>query len=328
MAVLDFDWLWDALPGSFQTPIAQNLLAVLGLLVLARAALLPVLRALRGIFSFFLRPGKNLKRLGEWAVVTGATDGIGEAYAHELARKGLNIVLISRTQAKLDKTAGEIAAKHKVNTQTIAFDFSQLNASTAGPLRARLANLDVGVLVNNVGVSYDHPAFFTELSEAKLLDLIQLNITSTTLITQMILPGMVERKRGAIVNVSSYSGMRPTPLLTVYSAAKGYVDYFSRALELEYSSKGISIQSVTPLLVVSKLSKVRAALTIPTPTAFARQAVATIGHDSRTLGYWAHALQSWAISLLPEDMSDKLLMNHHLSIRSRALKRANAKKGE
>ncbi|MEJ1278472.1 hydroxysteroid (17-beta) dehydrogenase 12 [Cricetulus griseus] len=116
--------------------------------------------------------------LGEWAVVTGGTDGIGKSYAEELAKRGMKIVLISRSQDKLDQVSSEIKEKFKVETRTIAVDFTL--DDIYDKIKTGLAGLEIGVLVNNVGMSYEYPEYFLEVPD---LD----NVT------RLVLPGMVER---------------------------------------------------------------------------------------------------------------------------------------
>ena len=138
----------------------QTMLMTMGALV--------TLSALQAILSFawrhFLRPSKDLRKYGKWAVVTGATDGIGKAYAFELARKGQSVLLISRTQSKLDSTAEEIRSKHSgIEVRVLAIDFSSFGAGN--PQHAKVAaaidGMDVGVLINNVGTSCPAPEAFS-----------------------------------------------------------------------------------------------------------------------------------------------------------------------
>jgi 17beta-estradiol 17-dehydrogenase / very-long-chain 3-oxoacyl-CoA reductase len=185
---------------------------------------LRVQRSLLTPFSLCSLPSRFVQ--GEWALVTGATDGIGKAMCFELARRGLNVLLVSRSLTKLNEVADELSAKYpKVSTKVVAVDFSNFDSAAQGKVRAQIEQLEVGVLVNNVGMSYAHPAYFAELSHADVVSMIALNVTSTTIMTHLALPRMVERKRGAIVCISSAASQLPAnPLLAQYAAAKAYVD--------------------------------------------------------------------------------------------------------
>ena len=114
------------------------------------------IKASKAAYKVFLRRGKDLKKLGSWAVVTGATDGIGKAYAEALARQGLSIVLISRTEAKLQAVKKEIDDKgyDGVEVRYVVCDYSNFDQKARAAVRDAIKGLDVGVLVNNVGVSY------------------------------------------------------------------------------------------------------------------------------------------------------------------------------
>ncbi|CAN9506648.1 unnamed protein product [Ophioblennius macclurei] len=262
-------------------------------------------------------------RLGKWAVVTGATDGIGKAYAEELARRGFAIVLISRSQEKLDDVSKAIASKCGVETKTIAADFSAVDIYSK--IEDGLAGLEIGVLVNNVGMSYSYPEFFLSVPNIDTFidTLVNINITSVCQMTRIVLPQMVERKKGAILNISSASGMYPVPLLTVYSASKAFVDFFSRGLQVEYKSKGIIIQSVLPFFVATKLSKIRrATLDKPSPERYVAAEINTVGLQTQTNGYLPHAIMGWVTNtLVPAKMLNSYLMGMGLSQRARHLKK-------
>ena len=151
--------------------------------------------------------------------VAGATDGIGRAYAEELASRGLNIILISRNQDKLQMLAKDIADTYNVETDIIVADFSS-GREIYDPIREALKDRDIGILVNNVGVFYPYPQYFTQVSEDKLWDIINVNIAAASLMVHIVLPGMVERKKGAVVTISSGSCCKPTPQLAAFSASK------------------------------------------------------------------------------------------------------------
>lgn len=153
-------------------------LAAIGLLLALKYAE----NTLSYIYCHFLRPSKNIKkRYGSWAVVTGATDGIGKAMAFELAKRGLNVVLISRSKDKLIECAAELNAKYaKVEVKILDVDFSDFTAAVRTRVSSFLEGLDVGVLINNVGVSYPFTKFFHELDDERVEQLITLNVNSTT----------------------------------------------------------------------------------------------------------------------------------------------------
>jgi len=119
------------------------------------------------IFVHFLRPGKDLKKFGKWAIVTGCTDGIGKGIAEELAAKGISLILISRTQSKLEEQAKEFASKFKIETKILSMDFSSEDLSMFDKVKDLIKGLDIGILINNVGMSYDHAEFFHLLEKEK-----------------------------------------------------------------------------------------------------------------------------------------------------------------
>jgi len=162
--------------------------------------------------------------------VTGATDGIGLGYAKEFAKKGLNVVLISRTEEKLQATQRELKEKYpKVEISYVVADLAGGDSAVFEKIKSALKDLDIGVLVtcfyspsashsyprtrqsqvNNAGCSYDYAEYFHALSEKEIDQLIEFNVRALTRITHIVLPGMVSRKRGAIVNVGSAAGLVP-----------------------------------------------------------------------------------------------------------------------
>jgi len=266
---------------------------------------------------------------GKWAVITGSTDGIGKAYAFALAKKGLNIVLVSRSPFKLQNVSAEIEAKYSgIKTKIVEVDFAQEDPSKYVPrLEDSLKEVDVGILVNNVGLSYEYPNEFLNLESSAVDDIINVNINSLNAMTRILLKPMVERKNGAVINVSSLSGIMVSPLLAVYSGAKSYNDYFTQALNKEYASHGITFQCVMPGPVVSNMSKIRKpSLMVPTPETFVRSALARLGVDERTSGYWFHDLMNLAIDTLPRSVMAKVIYGQSQSIKKRALKKMEKQK--
>uniref|UniRef100_A0A8D0HPI6 Inactive hydroxysteroid dehydrogenase-like protein 1 n=1 Tax=Sphenodon punctatus TaxID=8508 RepID=A0A8D0HPI6_SPHPU len=236
-----------------------------------------------------------VNQYGRWAVVTGCTSGIGKAYAEELARRGVNIILIGRSAEKLEAVAKHIAETYKTETAIIVADFSK-GREIYPAIKEVLRGKEIGILVNNIGVFYDYPDYFTNVSENLLWETINVNIGVATIMVHIVLPGMVERKKGAIVNVSSSCCCHPTPQLSAYSASKAYLDHFSRSLHYEYASKGIFIQSLIPHFIYTNRTKFSSTLSkqswlVPSAEVYAHHAVSTLGLSKRTTGYWLHSLQ-------------------------------------
>ncbi|XP_067880158.1 very-long-chain 3-oxoacyl-CoA reductase-like isoform X2 [Heterodontus francisci] len=236
--------------------------------------------------------------------VTGATDGIGKAYAHELARRGLNVVLISRSLEKLRATAEEIEQEHGKKTKIVQADFT-FGAEIYGPIEAALKDLNIGILVNNVGKTYQMlPCYFLDVPdvEKEILNIMNCNILSVLMMTRIVLPHMLKRKKGVIINISSEAGTHPHPLLTMYSATKVFVDFFSRALNAEYKPNGIVIQCVLPLMVSTNMThKTETNLFVKKADDYVREALNTVGITEQTNGCLSHAIQHFFFErLFPE----------------------------
>ncbi|KAM4547572.1 hydroxysteroid (20-beta) dehydrogenase 2 [Fundulus diaphanus] len=281
-------------------------LAVFGGLTVALCLLRFTWRCWCGFRQFFLSEQwqVDLRKYGQWAVVTGATSGIGKAYAIEMARRGLDVVLIGRSDDKLRMVAKEIKNEYGRKTHTIQVDFTE-GGSIYSSIAKELQSLQIGILVNNVGMTCtDHFAYFLETPEAeqKISQIINCNILSVPQMTRLVLPGMVDRGTGLIINISSEVGVRPHPLLTLYSATKIFVTYFSKCLHAEYKSMGITVQCVAPLMVSTNMThNMQVNYLVKSASGFAYEAVNTVGHSSYTSGCLSHALQSVALSLLLPD---------------------------
>jgi len=273
----------------------------------------------------FLRKEKNLSKFGQWAVVTGATDGIGKAIAIEFAKRKFNVFLVSRTQSKLEQLAKEIETEFSVQTKVAAIDFNQSGTEKYAQFKSATSSLDIGFLVNNVGASYDHAQYFLELEPGTTEKLIRVNIESTTDMTQLILPGMVQRKRGAIINVSSASSLVKEPLYAVYSATKAFINNYSVALHWEYKSQGVHVQVQLPAYVSTKMSKIRnTSLMVASPKQYAQAFMKHIGYEAQVVSYWPHALQLSLASLLPSGLLASYLLSIGENTRKRALNKKKA----
>ncbi|CAI9587288.1 unnamed protein product [Staurois parvus] len=177
--------------------LLETTFTLLGLLLAGFLLLKLMLRILRGlrihVLSGFWR--SDLTRYGRWAVVTGATDGIGKAYARELAKRGLDVVLISRTLEKLKKVAAEIEKEFGRKTRVIQVDFTN-GSHIYQKIKEELEDLEIGILVNNVGmnINQDPCKYMNIPNRDQMLDkIINCNIMSVLWMTQIILPQMLQR---------------------------------------------------------------------------------------------------------------------------------------
>lgn len=274
-------------------------------------------------YKTFLRPAKDLKKLGSWAVVTGATDGIGKAFAFTLAKKGLNVVLISRTESKLADVKKEIEDKgYGVEIKYIVCDYSKFDQQARDHVEKGLAGLEIGTLINNVGVSYRYPRFFHELPREEIQNLITMNVDSTVWMTEMVLKQMVERKKGTIVNLSSAACRLTNPLLSEYAAAKSFIEKFSTSINAEYKSKGITCQCQVPFYIATKLAKMRKSFIVPTPQDYVAMAIKWVGYEDCIVSpYWVHAVAGWLLGSLPEGFVTGQVMSQNAGIRKRGLKK-------
>ncbi|KAG8455321.1 hypothetical protein GDO86_001499 [Hymenochirus boettgeri] len=278
---------------------SQHFLALLGLL-LCIYLLLKSLGFLKYLFHHLWRipPHSFFCSLGEWAVITGAGDGIGKAYCIELAKRGMNIVMISRTLEKMQAVAMDIEQSTGKSVKIIQADFTQDNIYER--IKKNLKGLEIGILVNNVGMLHaPYPCHFLTGPDNDQ-GLVNCNIISTIKMTRIILEQMETRKRGLILNISSAVGRFPCPLYAVYSASKAFVTTFSKALQAEYKSKGIIIQAVTPYGISTPMTKYARTNTITkAPDDFVIQSLNYVNLGDETFGCFAHTVLGLIIDCIP-----------------------------
>jgi short-subunit dehydrogenase len=177
-------------------------------------------------------------------MITGASGGIGEALAHRFARGGYDLVLVARTEAKLQALAAELSRTHAITAHPLACDLSDPAAPRLLGEQLAARGIGVDVLVNNAGFATYGP--FAELDLDGELRMLQVNIVALTHLTRLLLPGMLARKRGRILNVASTAAFMPGPLMAVYYASKAFVLSFSEALNNELSGSGVTVTALCP----------------------------------------------------------------------------------
>lgn len=177
-------------------------------------------------------------------LITGASGGIGLELARLFARDGWNLVLVARRADRLDALAGELRGRFGVSAEVIPADLSVPGAPGEIDAALRAPSIEVDVLVNNAGFGVYGPFAATGL-EAEL-GMIQVNVTSLTHLTKLLLPGMIRRRRGRILNVASTAAFQPGPLMAAYYATKAYVLSFSEALSEELEGSGVIVTALCP----------------------------------------------------------------------------------
>ncbi|KAM7352953.1 hydroxysteroid dehydrogenase-like protein 1 [Cochliomyia hominivorax] len=255
-----------------------------------------------------------MEKYGKWAAITGATDGIGKAYAREMARLGFNIVLISRNEAKLKAVAQEIETEFAVETFSIQCDFSQ-GAAAYDNLFNSLSEKPIGILINNVGIGHNPPGPLGTFSCQHIWDVININVAAATQLSRHFINKWYKsRTKGLIVNISSGTELQPCPHGSVYGASKAYIKSFTLALQEETKNTGISVQLCSPNFVVTKINRYSKIIMkggspfLPQPNGYAKWAVGTLGRTDETSGYFWHGIQNAIWKLLPCRLRSKLLV--------------------
>jgi short-subunit dehydrogenase len=182
------------------------------------------------------------------ALITGASTGIGALYADRLARRGYDLVLVARNRERLDAIARQITDQTRRSVEVIAADLND----TAGLARieSKLRNdASVTLLVNNAGVGGAGPLLSSDVN--KMDDMISLNVRALTRLTYAVVPGLVARGHGAIINIASIVALAPDLLNGVYGATKAFVLAFSQSLQHELADKGIRVQVVLPGVIAT-----------------------------------------------------------------------------
>ena len=184
------------------------------------------------------------RRQAGTVLITGASSGIGRELARLYARDGAGLVLVARSQDKLRELADELAAQYGAQAQVLPADLSRPGSPREIADVLAQQGIDVDVLVNNAG--FGAHGSVAELGGQRQLDMIDVNVAALTELTALLLPGMLERRTGAILNVASTAGFQPGPNQAVYCATKAYVLSFTEALAEEVRGSGVRVCCLAP----------------------------------------------------------------------------------
>jgi uncharacterized protein len=189
-------------------------------------------------------PATAATRKAYFALITGASSGIGACFARALAARGRNLVLVARSRDKLEALKSEIAAKYSLRIEVVEQDLSVPGAAEHVTAILRERGITVELLVNNAG--FGAHGEFWKLPLDRQTEMLRLNVVALTELTHLLLPPMVAQRRGGIINVSSTASFQPVPYTSVYAATKAYVTSFSMGLAEETSRYGVKVLALCP----------------------------------------------------------------------------------
>jgi short-subunit dehydrogenase len=187
--------------------------------------------------------------MSQTAVITGATSGIGAAYARRLAADGYDLIITGRRKEIIQKLADDIAAQHKVKVKLIIAELS-VDSDIQKVIDAIKTDGNVAMLINNAGYAGD----LKPLMDMKLADceqMVKVHQVATLRLIYAVVPDMVKRGKGAIINLSSIAAYMPMPGGTLYGGSKAFLKMFSEALHMDLKDKGIKVQALCPGFIPS-----------------------------------------------------------------------------
>src|SRR6202048_2458262 len=181
---------------------------------------------------------------GKWALVTGASAGIGVALARELAAGGTDLVLTARRKERLEQLAHELAAAHKVRVEVFAADLAQTEAPQQVYAYTVAKQINVDLLVNNAG--FGAYGEFATVDTQRLLDMVQVNCSAVVHLTRLYLPQMLKQRRGDVLIVASTASFQAVPFISTYAATKAFDLLFAEGLTEEVKPHGIRVCALCP----------------------------------------------------------------------------------
>ncbi len=224
---------------------------------------------------------RNLaERYGSWALVSGGTSGIGAALVDQIAASGMNVVLVARTQAKLDAQAEAVRAAHGVEVRTVSADLS--SAEGLAKVMGAVSDLEIGLLVPCAAM--ETSGYFVDSPLETQSALLQMDVVAPMVLTHHFGAKMASRRRGAILLVSSLSGWMAQPYMASYGAAKAYILQLGAALHEEMKDQGVDVSVLspgptdTPMAAKTGIDFGSMGMSVMKPEDVARTALAALGN--------------------------------------------------
>ncbi len=247
---------------------------------------------------------KNLReKYGEWALITGASAGIGEAFAHHLARAGMNLILVARRKERLEILASTLIQKYRIQALCVPLDLT--DGDFLETLTRSVGDREVGMLINNAG--YGSTGRFTERDAAWEANMVRLNCWAPTVLAYHYIPPMVARRRGAVIFVASVVGYQPTPLMTTYAATKAFNLFMGEGLSHELRPYGIDALALSPGTTDTEFQEVAHIASRGPLVATAEEVVATamraLGRRPSVVDGWINRALAFSPRILPRRMA-------------------------
>jgi hypothetical protein len=235
-------------------------------------------------------------RYGDWALVTGASSGIGAALARQIAREGMNVAMTARREERLSSLASELERDFGVQTRVVVADLAEREGQAA--LISSVESLEIGLLVNNAGIGC--AGRFDLLDGEQLRRLVALNCEAPLVLSHALVQGMRERGRGAIFFTGSIAGRQPLPLHAVYSATKAFELFLGEALWAELRASNIDVVVLEPGSTETEFQDVAGEIAHPghNPEEVARAGLAALGQQPSVMVGWYNWIRANAGSRL------------------------------
>ncbi len=298
---------------------ALFLLQVLGVISLIAAAVTVVRWQWQYLWLPHQIQGPRLAKRygrGSWVLITGASDGLGKAFAQELAQYGFNLILVSRTQAKLSRLQAELGDLG-IQVRTVCADLSDTSEHTYSRIADVARDIDLSIVINCVGVTIHRR--YAEVPSDTLRHLISMNVSTTAIVTHTMLPLLLHHttatgNRGALLNVGSIVGRFYWPGTQLYGACKAFIDHLTVPLAYEYREQ-LDVLSFQPTVMATAMATGTepAAITI-TPQMAAHAALSHIGRYVTSHGHWRHALAAALFSVLPSSIRNRIFLSTALKM--------------
>lgn len=237
---------------------------------------------------------------GPWALITGASSGIGEAFAHAIAARGVNVILLARREEELYRVRADVVAKHDVKCEMLVVDLAV--ASFIDQVEAFLGDRELGLVVSNAG--YNPIGSFEDIDREAVLRILDVNDRAPLLLAQSFLPGLAKRGRGGFLIVGSIEGFNGTPWSAVYSASKAFVQSLGEALWGEYRKRGVDVLVLSPGATDTPILRARE-VEVPgvmTPAAVAEYGLKHLANGPCAIPGWSNRLILGVLKFVPRKL--------------------------